>query len=62
MGWGCWANYISIQLNPIILLGAQSKYLLKNGHVQVDSQREIHVTMNINSQNKHTPCDFELKV
>ena len=35
MGWGCWANYLSIQLSPIILLGAQSKYLLKNGHVHL---------------------------
>jgi hypothetical protein len=36
MGWAYWANYISIQLSPIILLGVQSNYLLKNGHVHRD--------------------------
>ena len=38
MGWAYWANYLSIQLSPTILLGAQFKCLLKNGHVQLLKQ------------------------
>jgi hypothetical protein len=33
MGWAYWVNYLSVQLSPNILLEAQSKYWLKNGHV-----------------------------
>jgi hypothetical protein len=52
MGWGCWANYISIQLNPIILLGAQSKYLLKNGHVHLAPRaRDLPMVSHVRAKN-----------
>jgi hypothetical protein len=35
--WAFWANYLSVQLSPNILLETQSKYWLKNGHVQIQT-------------------------
>ena len=37
MGWTYWADLLNIKLSPNILLGVQSRYWLKNGHVQAQT-------------------------